>query len=235
MADYENYIAKEEEVHEFIFENYGARIDIFSPCHQNNDILDRVVVRCFQKKRYDIIMYILFRCRRFFIPDIYSRFYSGFDDLEAFDFLYQRNATPNLASIFITSSKYGNIDMLKHIVKKRNFIPQYPRDRYRCVENAIKSKHFEIVEYLIRDMKFNIDQQDNLGFSYLHHAISLYSPKEMVCLLIDLGINADLKNEDGYTALELLMETGPQGVAGDLVPLFNEYYLRNEMKEPDTF
>lgn len=100
-----------------------------------------------------------------------------------------------------------NLDQYNCWFNKRN-------DDYMLLHYAVEYGLFEVITYLMKDFGSqrgrpgcltNAQSQDSYGWTALHYA-SAKGDYNMFNFLLTLGCKADIKNDDGKTALELWPE-----------------------------
>lgn len=82
---------------------------------------------------------------------------------------------------------------------------------------AVDNRHKDAVGALLADTRIELDHQDESGNTALHHAVS-NTDATMIKLLLEAGIDRELKNLGGQTAVQLL--AGSDGVV-ELESLFS--------------
>lgn len=145
----------------------------------------------------------------------------NFADVEALKILLERNVDVNEINRngnrplhnLILSSEYKNLDDVLTCIEllldngasvlKKNDMGETP------VLSAIRGNYIEILElFVMRNLK--LDLKDSYGNGPLH--IAAYScnsnneekKKKIFKLLLDAGIENDIKNDDGYTPIDIL-------------------------------
>ena len=167
----------------------------------NNDIFYYVMTSCFSLKRYDIVSYFIEKNKNKFTSDL---FISSNDFSEALDFLVDKNIIIDYNKVLIHCCISDCIGLLKHIVEKY-YTPQ-PLIIY--IKNAIEQKSYDIIEYFVNVLKFDINQLNKRGESYLHLAAMRYKPEKLIGILYRLGIDDTIRDNNGETAFDVLYKRG---------------------------
>lgn len=117
-----------------------------------------------------------------------------------------------------------NLDQSNCCFNKRN-------DDYTLLHYATESRLFKVITYLMKDFGSqwghpgyltDAQSQDSYGWTALHYA-SAKGDYDMFNFLLTLGCKADIKNDDGKTALELW----PENYRKDLYKgLFDRVHMR---------
>ena len=145
----------------------------------------------------------------------------NFADLEALKILLERNVDVNEVNRngnrplhnLILSSEYKNLDDVLTCIEllldngasvlRKNDMGETP------ILSAIRGNYVEILELFIK-RNLKLDLKDSYGNGPLHIAAYSYNSnneekkKKIFKLLLDAGIENDIKNDDGYTPIDIL-------------------------------
>ena len=149
------------------------------------------------------------------------------NNVEALRFLLKRKDPKFVEPLFMKSIKNetpvhlasanGSIEIIKLIMSKLSegfgskdaYVTEKDGENQTCLHLACVHGFFNIVEYLIVDLKmsFLLESRDKNGNTALHLASSKgYLP--IVNVLLQCGANLETKNDEGCTALELSCSNG---------------------------
>ena len=99
--------------------------------------------------------------------------------------------------------------LLKHIARltteEYNENKQLKVSCDMLLHKAVDAKHPEVIEFLVKN-GLNLETRNNVGMTPLIWAalkVPCQDQKKIVAMLLDLGANANAKDNDGFTALDL--------------------------------
>ncbi len=100
---------------------------------------------------------------------------------------------------------------LKIVLDMRNPTSGSENENRTLLHVAIRSSNLKLLEYLIGN-KINLTNQDPAGNSAIHQAIIRINtpgtrlPKQLLEQILNAGVNANLPNKQGATALQILLQ-----------------------------
>jgi ankyrin repeat protein len=130
-----------------------------------------------------------------------------------------RGTTPFLAAV-----STGNLDLVKQLVAKGALVTLATSEGQGAIHAAVQSRganrpdsKVELIRYLAaRGADVNIMAERNWrtrtrGGSALHYAVRAGGDRQVIQALVDLGLDINVKDEDGATALDYAMSRGMLG------------------------
>lgn len=108
------------------------------------------------------------------------------------------------------ASKWGHYEVLKELLHQ-----EWPNSRVllnkkgqNVLHIAVKNRQENLVKYLLNiktEKLINFNQGDKNGNTALHLASEKFIPSILFCLTRDRRINVNLQNNEGLTALDILL------------------------------
>jgi ankyrin repeat protein len=133
-------------------------------------------------------------------------------------------------TILHSACRNGNLELVKLIMNKLNetnapiedILYSKNKDGQTCFHIAAEKGYFNIVEYFLKEKKLlqYIEHIDNNSNSSLHSATS-NGHSSIVQMLLDLGADANAKNEENVTALDLSCRKGFFEISKNLITTSN--------------
>lgn len=164
-----------------------------------------------------------------------------YDNADSLKYLFQKTNPNNDISVYGIKNSFddtilhsacrnGNLEMLKLIMNKMyesnapidEILFSKNKDGQTCFHVASEKGYFNIIEYLLKEKKLNqfLEQMDNNSNTSLHLA-TLNGHSSIVSLLLDHGADANVRNEDNTTALDLSCRKGFFEISKNLITTSN--------------
>ena len=130
-------------------------------------------------------------------------------------------------SFLIISTNY-QLETLYHIlIKNPSLVNSKDQKGETFLSYAIKRKNTEIAELIITSPKLDYNYQDINGNSYLH--LSVINKLENISkTLIEKGINVNLQNNEGNTALHFAYSTGDSKLITLIIETKADFTIKNK-------
>jgi len=123
-------------------------------------------------------------------------------------FMPSRATTKEEASAqFRDLAMHGSVLPLKQIRDKADVHSREATSGRTALHKGAFWGHVEMVQYLVRDCKLNVDVQDYNGDTPLHDA-ARFGHVEVAKILIDAGTNTKVKNKSGLDAAAIAKDHG---------------------------
>ncbi|OEJ15253.1 hypothetical protein BFL38_13180 [Brachyspira hampsonii] len=141
-------------------------------------------------------------------PLIYAIFKSG-GDSRIVNALIRKGADVNASdeegwSTFLYAAAFGNSSMLRNILlKNRNLINSKTKDNVTPLHMAVVYDNIDNIKYLVRNLKADINAQDDDGWTALYYAAA-NNKKEAYDLLLRLGADKNIANNEGLKPADVL-------------------------------
>ncbi len=136
-------------------------------------------------------------------------------------------SSPQSKSHLLISGNY-QIEILYNILKKNpSLINAKDQKKETFLSYAIKRKNIEIAELLLTSPILDYTYQDQNGNSYLHLAV-INQLESIIRTLLQKGINVNMQNNDGNTALHFAYNTGDIKFIGIIVESKADFTIKNK-------
>jgi hypothetical protein len=169
-------------------------------------------------KRHDIVLFMIDERADFFDVCVFCHMGDSCC-IEMFELVLERNIQMNFEILFSICCDSGYLNFLKHITVRTG---KKPEDNFENLAGALLEHYLDTVKYLVCELNFDINKVDPLsGKSYLSYALTRYDCKELVQLLLELGIDKDTALPENYQARE------------EIKDLIENYEHWSDIKEPD--
>jgi len=222
----------------YISEMLSYGMSDYEESHHVRDIEDDpscfsyIMICCCILKRSDVIKFFLNRDKHLFktwLFDLDSCLYDYRDgelpDLsEMLDLMISYDVEIDYGELMKYCCKNGNVSLIRHIVEI-GLYKCIPECQYLYVLFAILKKECQTLEYLFDELKFDINKVSHKGNSYLHSTIYNHSSKKIIRILIERGIDVNIKNLQGQKASEITSNVTTKKLIED--------YSNEPIKEPE--
>jgi len=132
----------------------------------------------------------------------------------------QLSDTDKQSAKFREAAMHGSLGPVKELSKTAN-VHQLERSSGRsALHKAAFWGHVETVEFLTKDLKLNVNQQDYNGDTPLHDA-ARFGHLNVVKVLLEGGANISVRNNEGKNVLEVAQQYEKQDVSAFLQTLVN--------------
>lgn len=107
-------------------------------------------------------------------------------------------------STFLYAAAFGNSSILRSIVSKnKNLVNSKTKDNVTPLHMAVVYDNIDNIKYLVRNLKVDINAQDNDGWTALYYAAA-NNKRDAYNLLLRLGADKNIANNDGLKPADVL-------------------------------
>lgn len=175
----------------------GAKIEA------RNSIGDTILHRSLVGEQYEIAKYLIEKGARINAENKYGdTALSSAVHKKNFNFvqyLVQKGAKWD-EKAFLNAAIFGQVDIIKFFLEKNKFLKlALGRDGKNALILAAECGHLEAVKYLL-SVGFDINSQDNYGYTALHKAVWFYEP-DIIQTLLEHDALVNIADKEGKTAL----------------------------------